>query len=89
MKRGRMYKYEEVEVRIEVTDVIDFIESHATNDDLSRIARSMRSASVPDKYKNRIKTINDEEKWEIMLLAMDKFSLGQIESRLGSKFDLL
>lgn len=90
-KRGRtMTKYVEVdaEVDIEFEDVRDYISDYATSDELKIIADDLKENYL-DQVNVEIKTLEDQMKYELLMMAHNKFNLTQLEEKLGTKFDLM
>lgn len=95
-KRGRtFYKDIDVEVEIDCDDVITFIEDYANDSDLEEISEALGSAKLDSNSKylfedNRLEgSFNSQEKLELLSAAYRKFSLLELEQKLGTKFDLL
>ena len=90
-KRGRtMTKYVEVdaEVDIEFEDVRDYISDYATSDELKIIADDLKENYL-DQVNVEIKTLEDQMKYELLMMAFSKYNLTQLEEKLGTKFDLM
>ena len=81
-----------VEVEIEIDDVLSFIDNCATKSELQIITkRLMHSDSKFGPFLDRgvEGTLVRDEKIELLSLAFEKFTLEQLEEKLGTKFDLL
>lgn len=80
-KSGRMIVTETIDVDCDVTiyadDVIEFIKHHATDSDLQKISNHVRGIESKS-----LKTLVDVMKYQLMLKAMNKYSLEELESRL-------
>ena len=90
-RRGRtMTKYVEVdaEIDIEFEDVRDYINDYATTDELKIIAGDLKENYL-DQVNVEIKTLEDQMKYELLMMAHNKFNLTQLEEKLGTKFDLM
>lgn len=88
------YKEETVDVEFHIDDVIEYIEDYATDDECKTIAETL--ASVTNEVtsfalfeSNGMEgTLVQDMKSELLALAFKKFSLEELEQRLGTKFDL-
>lgn len=90
----RFYKEESVDVEIDfdVDDVIEYIEEYATEDELKDIANALTESNTNAVYfeDNGMEgTLLGDMKMELLALAFKKFSLEELEAKLGSKFDLM
>lgn len=79
-----MYKSETVDVDVDVTidvaDVIEFIEDHATELELEQIREALSGAK---------RSLEDVMKDELLEVAASKFTLAELEQKLGgNKFQL-
>jgi hypothetical protein len=96
-RRGRtMYKEVEHDVEIEVGDVLEFIEHYADDLDLKRISQSVIKAGVDTisigalfEDRGMEGTMVRNEKLELLSAAFRKFSLEELEAKLGTKYSLL
>lgn len=95
-KRGRtFYKDVDVEVEIDCNDVIDFIEDYASDTELEEISEALRTTLPGSEVSNLFKDrgldggLVRQEKLELLSAAYHKFSLQELEQKLGTKFDLL
>lgn len=95
-KRGRtFYKDVDVEVEIDCNDVIDFIEDYASDTELEEISEALRTTLPGSEASNLFKDrgldggLVRQEKLELLSAAYHKFSLQELEQKLGTKFDLL
>jgi hypothetical protein len=82
---GIMTKYEttyvDVDIEIDVEDVKDFIENYATPDDLNTLSRILgQGTSIPTE------TLIGEMKHQLFVKAFDKYSLEELEERLGMDY---
>jgi hypothetical protein len=101
MRRGRrigksFYKEETVEIEFEFDDVLEYIEDYATDEECKEIIKtatngiSRFSETTVVFEDNGVEgTFVQELKTELLSLAFKKFSLDELEARLGSRFDLL
>ena len=95
-KRGRtFYKDVAVDVEIDCDDVITFIEDYASDTELEEIS-AVISATLPGS--DSLTLFNDrglegglirQEKLELLSATYRKFSLFELEQKLGTTFDLL
>ena len=76
-----------VEVDLKLDDVIEFIDWEATKEDKRAIRNALNDLDPSTEV--RIKTLHDEMKKEILDLAFNKFTLDELESKLGTKFELM
>jgi hypothetical protein len=90
---GRFIQWTEVDVEIKVGSVVDFIENYADKDDLEIIKTAMRNVSFPVNeyvtFKSTDGTYIKNEKLQLLSSAFKKYSLEELENRLGTKFDLI
>jgi hypothetical protein len=95
-KRGRsMYKETDVEVEIGYDDIIEYIDDYASEDELLDIAQAVVDAGVSNLATDGL--FEDRgmdggyirrEKLELLSQVYHKFSLSELEERLGTKFNL-
>ena len=90
---SRMYKTADVEVEIEFDDVIEYITDHATDSEISLIRKEIDDSEI-EESKHAAKsalegTYVQGEKIILLNLAAKKYSLEELEQRLGNKFDLI
>lgn len=95
-KRGRtFYKDVYVEVEIDCNDVIEFIEDYASDTELEEISEALGTTlpgsetSILFKDRGLDGGLVRQEKLELLSAAYHKFSLQELEQKLGTKFDLL
>lgn len=95
-KRGRsMYKETDTEVEIDYDDIIEYIDDYASEDELRDIAQAVSNIN------SNLATVGlfedrgmegglvRREKLELLSAAYHKFSLEELEQKLGTKFDLI
>lgn len=93
-KRGRTF-YRDVEVEIDCSDVIEFIEDYANDTKLEEISEALSSTSLGSDSSFLFEDrgldggLVRQEKLELLSAAYHKFSLQELEQKLGTKFDLL
>ena len=80
------WKYTNVNVEITYDDVINFIDKASTKE-IKRIRKAVDSDFFNDTKKEG--GLVRDMKLELLSLAFDKFSLEELEQRLGTKFNLM
>jgi hypothetical protein len=91
----RMYKYADVEVEIEFDDVMEYITDHASDSEISEIIDELRdeiksSREISTSPNGLDGSYIREEKMILLNLAANKYTLEELEKRLGgTKFDLI
>ena len=80
------YRYAKVDVEITCDDVINFIDSASTKE-IKRIRKAVDADFFNDTKMEG--SLVREMKIELLSLAFDKFSLDELEKKLGTKFDLM
>lgn len=90
---GKLTQWTEVDVDITINEVVDFIETCADSSDFEEIKAALRNASFPSNTNSLFKS-NDggyirEEKLELLSRAFSKYTLEELEQKLGNKFDLI
>jgi hypothetical protein len=90
---GKLTQWTEVEVNITINDVVDFIENYADSSDFEEIKAALKNASFPSNTNNLFKSHDGgyirEEKLELLSRAFSKYTLYELEEKLGNKFDLI
>lgn len=90
-----MYKEIDAEVEIYAEDVERYIRDYATDSELKEIARALSDATGTVSMKELFKDRGMDggfirnEKLELLSAAYHKFSLSELEQKLGNKFDLM
>lgn len=80
----------DVDVTIETNDIIEFIEKHATHNDRLKIAKTLNRVGFDYPVDNQLEgSLVRSMKSEILILAANKYSIQELEQRLGTKFDLI
>jgi predicted DNA-binding ArsR family transcriptional regulator len=88
-KRGRtMYKTVDAEVEIEFEDILDYIDDYATEHDLKEIAEKLKDNFL-EQQETPVDTLSDQMKYDLLMLAFKKYSLSELEEKLGTKFELM
>lgn len=85
----RMTVYKEVDVEIEFDDVMDYITDYATEAELDDIREEIKLGDAIEFDNGLDGSFIREEKLTLMNLAINKYTLEELEQRLGTKFDLL
>jgi hypothetical protein len=92
MKRRKigktMYKSEYTETEITFDYVMEYIEDYATDNEIKEISGLIKE-NYNDASLIRIDSLNDEMKYELLMAAFKRYSLDELESRLGTKFQLM
>ena len=84
-----MTVYKEVGVNIEFEDVMDYITDYATEAELDDIREEIKLGDAIEFDNGLDGSFIREEKLTLMNLAINKYTLEELEQRLGTKFDLL
>ncbi len=81
--------YKDVAVEIEFEDVMEYITDYATESELDDIREEIKLADSVE-FDNRIDgSYVREEKMILLTRAANKYTLEELEKRLGNKFDLI
>jgi hypothetical protein len=89
---GNMTKSEsiDVDITIETSDVLEFIEKHASQEDRLKIAKELNQVSFNYPVDRQLEgSLVRSMKSELLILAANKYSIQELEQRLGNKFDLI
>lgn len=85
-----MTKDVDAEVEIYVEDVIEYIEKYATADELGEISEALGYPAHEIDSNPADGSYVEEEKFILLGLAAKKYTLEELEQRLGgNKFDLI
>ena len=92
-RRGRtMYKDVDVEIEIDCDDVTTYIDHYATDSELKDISRAVINAGLTTHGLFEDRGMEGgfvrDEKLELLSAAFHKFSLEELEQRLGTKYNL-
>lgn len=80
--------YKSVEVEIDIWDVEDYLDEN--KDKWDHFIEYMGRTVYDETHLPTPKTLVDEEKMELLSLAFKKYTLEELEERLGgNKFDLM
>jgi len=86
-----MYKNTDVDVEIEFDDVMEYITDYASDSEIATIRKEIGEIEADEK--ERLNTLEGsyvrEEKMILFELAAKKYTLEELEQRLGNKFDLM
>ena len=95
-KRGRtMYKDVDADIEIDYDDIIEYIDDYASEDELKNIAQAVSdinfNLATVGFFEDRGMDggLVRQEKLELLSAAFHKFSLEELEQKLGTKFDLI
>ena len=95
-KRGRtMYKDVDADIEIDYDDIIEYIDDYASEDELKNIAQAVSGINSDLATVGFFKDqgmdggLVRQEKLELLSAAFHKFSLEELEQKLGTKFDLI
>ena len=89
---SRMYKNADVEVEIEFDDVMEYITDYASDSELARIHKEIHEieAEESEQSANGLEgSYVRSEKMILLELAAKKYTLEELEQKLGNKFDLI
>jgi hypothetical protein len=80
-----MYKSVDVDIDIEFDDIMEYITDHASSSEISKI----RKIDAEESDNGLTGSYIREEKITLLELAAKKYTLEELEQRLGNKFDLM
>lgn len=82
-----------VDVEITVDEVVEFIEDYADRNDLEMIKAAIKNAGwrLPNNntFKSTDGTYIKDEKLQLLSKSFSRYTLEELEQRLGNKFDLI
>lgn len=81
--------YKDVAVEIEFDDVMEYITDYATKSELDDIREEIRLADAVEFDNGLDGSYIKEEKMILLNKAANKYTLEELEQRLGNKFDLM
>jgi hypothetical protein len=87
-----MYKIVEtdVDVEIEFEDVMEYINCHASDSEIAEILEEISEPAKEQKSNSGLEgSYVIEEKMTLLNLAAKKYTLEELERKLGNKFDLM
>ena len=97
MRKGKTFRKEvDADVEIYSDDIIEFIEDYASESELSEIRSALESTlgtyegaiSGAFEYTGLEGTLVQDQKLELLSIAFKKYSLIELEERLGRAFDI-
>ena len=86
---SRMYKDVDVEVEIEFDDVMEYINDYASTSEINSIRKEIGEIVAEESDNGLDGSYIKQEKAILLELAAKKYTLEELEQRLGNKFDLL
>jgi hypothetical protein len=89
---GRLYKNVDVDVEIDFDDVMEYITDHASDSEIVSIRKEIDeiAADEKDRSNNGLEgSYIRGEKMALLELAANKYTLEELEQKLGNKFDLI
>lgn len=86
---GRMYKNVDVDIEIEFDDVMEYITDHASDSEINSIRKEIGEILSEESDNGLDGSYIREEKTILLDLAAKKYTLEELEQRLGNKFDLM
>ena len=90
-----MYKDVDADIEIDYDDIIEYIDDYASEDELKNIAQAVSdidfNLATVGFFEDRGMDggLVRQEKLELLSAAFHKFSLEELEQKLGTKFDLI
>jgi hypothetical protein len=97
MRKGKTFRKEvDADVEIDSDDIIEFIEDYASDSELCEIRRSLEhtlgtySGAISGifEYTGLEGTLVQDQKLELLNIAFKKYTLLELEERLGRAFDI-
>jgi hypothetical protein len=86
-----MYKNADVDVEIDFDDVMEYITDYATDSEIVSIRKEIGEIEADEA--GRSNTLEGSyvrgEKMTLLELAANKYTLEELEQKLGNKFDLM
>ena len=86
---SRVYKDVDVEVEIEFDDVMEYINDYASTSEINSIRKEIGEIVAEESDNGLDGSYIKQEKAILLELAAKKYTLEELEQRLGNKFDLL
>lgn len=81
--------YKNTDVEIEFDDVIEYITDHASDSEITSIRKEIGEIFAEESDNGLDGSYIRQEKATLFELAAKKYTLEELEQRLGNKFDLL
>ena len=85
----RMYKNVDVDVEIDFDDVMEYINDHASDFEINSIRKEIGEIFAEESNTGLDGSYIRQEKFTLFELAAKKYTLEELEQRLGNKFDLI
>ena len=86
---SRMYKNVDVDVEIDFDDVMEYINDHASDSEINSIRKEIGEILAEESDNRLDGSYVQQEKAILFELAAKKYTLEELEQRLGNKFDLI
>jgi len=86
---SRMYKNVDIDVEIEFDDIMEYINDHASDSELNSIRKEIGEIFAEESDNGLDGSYIRGEKIILLELAAKKYTLEELEQRLGNKFDLI
>lgn len=86
---SKMYKSVDVDVEIEFDDVMEYINDHASDSEIDSIRKEIGEILAEESDNGIDGSYIKQEKAILFELAAKKYTLEELEQRLGNKFDLI
>ena len=84
-----MYKSVDVDIDIEFDDIMEYITDHASSSEISKIRKEIGEIDAEESDNGLTGSYIREEKITLLELAAKKYTLEELDQRLGNKFDLM
>jgi hypothetical protein len=77
-------------MELTLAEIIEWIEQKASSSELSQIEQALGFSEYNERFVNNSEgTYSKSEKIELLSRAFSKYSLAELEKRLGTKWDLV
>lgn len=86
---SRMYKNVDVDIEIEFDDVMEYINDYASTSEINSIRKEIGEIVAEESNNGLDGSYIKQEKAILLELAAKKYTLEELEQRLGNKFDLI
>lgn len=86
---SKMYKSVDVDVEIEFDDVMEYINDYASDSEIDSIRKEIGEILAEESDNGIDGSYIKQEKAILFELAAKKYTLEELEQRLGNKFDLI
>jgi hypothetical protein len=84
-----MYKNTDVDIEIEFDDVMEYITDYASDSEIDTIRKEIGEIDAEESDTGLEGSYVRGEKITLLELAAKKYTLEELEHRLGNKFDLI